>query len=105
MVDVVIHFRGVGPQRQQLAAVPAVGNYIFGPGAERRLWQVGAVAIDGAAVDVFAIEVSHRSVGELAAAWKAWGGQEAPIIAAVPAAGGGIRGNPDNVRGIRGRSS
>jgi hypothetical protein len=76
MVDVVIHFRGVGPQRQQLAAVPAVGNYIFGPGAERRLWQVGAVAIDGAAVDVFAIEVSHRSVGELAAAWKAWGGSD-----------------------------
>jgi hypothetical protein len=45
MVDVVIHFRGVGPQRQQLAAVPAVGNYIFGPGAERRLWQAAAVAI------------------------------------------------------------
>lgn len=73
MVDVVIHFRGVGPQRQRLAAVPQVGCYIFGPGAERRLWQVQGVAIDGAAIAVFAIEVSQRSAGELAAAWKAWG--------------------------------
>jgi hypothetical protein len=31
------------------------------------------VAIDGAAIAVFAIEVSQRSAGELAAAWKAWG--------------------------------
>jgi hypothetical protein len=39
MVDVILHFRGVGPQRQRLAAIPAVGCYIFGPGAELRMWR------------------------------------------------------------------
>jgi hypothetical protein len=56
-----------------------VGNYLYGPGAERRLWQVSAVAIDGAAVAVYALEVSARLAGELTAAWAAWG---EPTVAA-----------------------
>jgi hypothetical protein len=96
MVDVVIHFRGVGPQRQQLAALPAVGCYLFGPGAERRLWQAAAVAI-GAAIDVYAIEVSRRSAAELAAAWAAWGeGASDSQTDSKPAGTGGKRPGEEN---------
>jgi len=70
MIDLTIHFRGVGPQRQPLPAVPVVGSYLFGPGDARQLWVVAAVVVD-AVVAVYCIEVSPRMAGELAAAWAA----------------------------------
>ena len=73
MSDTGVHYRGFGSEQRIVAAVPVVGSYLYGPGDERRLWQVSAVAIDGAAVDVFALEVSARLAGELTAAWVAWG--------------------------------
>ena len=79
MVDVTIHYRGSESERRRLAAVPVVGSYTYGPGAERRLWVVSAVTIDGEAVDVYALEVSPRLAGELTAAWAAWG---EPTVAA-----------------------
>lgn len=81
MIDVTIHYRGAKQERRRLAAVPAVGCYLYGPGDCRRLWVVSAVVIGAAAVDVFALEVSARLAGELAAAWAAWG---------EPAAGEGV---------------
>ena len=72
MIDVQVHFRGVGSERQRLPAVPAVGSYRFGPSDERRLWRVSAVVVDGKTVDVYAIEVSARLAGELTAAWTTW---------------------------------
>jgi hypothetical protein len=70
MVDVTIHYRGATQERRRLAAVPVVGGYLRQAG---RLWQVSAVVVDGAAVDVFLLEVSARLVGELQGAWAAWG--------------------------------
>jgi hypothetical protein len=81
VTDVVIHFRGVGHQRQRLAAVPQPGSYLFGPGDCRRLWVVSAVVFD-AAVEVFTLEVSPRLAGELTAAWAAWAAWGEPIAAA-----------------------
>jgi hypothetical protein len=73
MMAVTIHYRGVGSEQRQLLAVPAAGSYLFGPGAERRLWQASAVVFDGEGVDVYAIEVSPLLAGELQAQWKTWG--------------------------------
>ncbi len=53
MIDVHLHFRGAGSDRRRLPAVPVVGSYIFGPGADGRLWRVEAVVLDGAAVEVY----------------------------------------------------
>ena len=72
MIDLTIHLRGEHPERRQFHVVPAVGAYIFGPGAERRLWQVSAVVFDGQSVHVYATEVSASLAGELQAAWTAW---------------------------------
>ena len=60
MIELTIHCRGELSNRRRLPAVPAVGSYLFGPGAERRLWRISAVVFDGKAVDVYAIEVSPR---------------------------------------------
>ena len=49
------------------------GSYLFGPGAERRFWQVQAVVVDGKVVNVYALEVSPMLAGELQAAWATWG--------------------------------
>jgi hypothetical protein len=73
VIDAAIHYQGAGSERRQLPAVPAAGCYLFGPGRERRLWEVAAVVIGGAGVAVYAVEVSPRLAGELTAAWAAWG--------------------------------
>ena len=72
MIDVHLHFRGEQPERRQFPVVPVVGSYIFGPGPERRLWQVSAVVL-GEAVNVFCVQVSPQLAGELQAAWASWG--------------------------------
>ena len=79
MIDLIINFRGIVPQRQRLPAVPAVGSYLYGPGDGRRLWVVNAVALDSA-VEVFCTEVSPRSAGELTAQWAAWDETIAPAV-------------------------
>jgi len=86
---VSVHYRGVGSERRRLAAVPAVGTYLYGPGADRRLWQVSAVAIDGESVALYALELSARLAAELTAAWAAWGEpiaavDEAPAVYSRP---------------------
>jgi hypothetical protein len=73
MIDVIVHFRGVGSDRRRLQTVPVVGTYIIGPGAERRLWGVSAVVVDGDEINVYAVQVSPRLAGELTAAWATWG--------------------------------
>jgi hypothetical protein len=73
MTDATVHYRGVTSERRRLPALPVVGSYIYGPGAERRLWQVSAVVFDGKAVDVFVVEVSAMLATELTTAWAAWG--------------------------------
>jgi hypothetical protein len=72
MIDVTIHYRGEISERRRLPAVPVVGASLFGPGQQRRLWEVSAVVFDGDGVGVFAAEVSPRLAGELTAAWSAW---------------------------------
>ena len=73
MIDVNLHYRGIGSDRRRLPAIPSTGSYIIGPGAERRLWQVSAVVLDGKGVDVFAAEVSVTLTSELTSAWATWG--------------------------------
>ena len=93
MIPVEIHYRGAAQEQRCVAAVPLVGCYLYGPGAERRLWQVSAVAIDEA-VEVFALEVSPRLAGELTAAWAAWG-------EAIVAADEAYPTRPDNGRAFQ----
>jgi len=71
MIDVELHFRGVGSERKGLPTVPSVGSYIYGPGDERKLWRVDAVVLDGMA-NIYAVEVSALLTSELTAAWSAW---------------------------------
>jgi hypothetical protein len=73
MIDAIVHYRGSGSERRHLAAVPAAGAYVFGPGAAGRLWQVSAVVVDDQATQVYALEVSPRLASELTAAWATWG--------------------------------
>jgi len=72
MIDVHVHLRGEPPERRALAALPVVGTYII-DGAERRLWRVETVVLDGEAVNVYAVQVSPRLAAELTAAWAGWG--------------------------------
>ena len=73
MIDAIVHYRGSGSERRHLAAVPAAGAYVFGPGAAGRLFQVAAVVVDGDQVGVYCVEVSPRLASELTAAWATWG--------------------------------
>ncbi len=73
MIDVHLHFRGAGSDRRRLPAVPVVGSYIFGPGADGRLWRVEAVVLDGAAVVVYCAQESAMLAAELTATWATWG--------------------------------
>jgi hypothetical protein len=73
MIPVEIHYRGATQERRRVAAVPVVGAYLYGPGADRRLWEADAVVFDGAAVAVYAIGVCPVLAGELQAAWATWG--------------------------------
>jgi hypothetical protein len=72
MIDLTIHFRGAGQQRQRLEAIPALDTYLFGPGDGRRLWIVSAVVVD-ATVEAYCIEASPRLTSELQAQWATWG--------------------------------
>ncbi len=52
MIDAIIHYRGSNSERRRLPAVPVVGCYIIGPGAEeRRPWIVSAVVVVGVGSD------------------------------------------------------
>ena len=92
MIDAIVHYRGSGSERRHLAAVPAAGAYVFGPGAAGRLWQVSAVALDDQATQVYALEVSPRLAGELQEAWATWGEGEAAAPDEAPLAEAGRRG-------------
>ncbi len=71
MIDVQLHFRGVGTEQRSLPAVPAIGSCIGS--VDGRLWRVADVVIDGeAAVNVYCVEVSDCLAGELTAAWATW---------------------------------
>ncbi len=72
MIDATIHYRSIGSERRRLPAVPAVGSYVYNHAPAGRVWQVSAVVFDGNGVGVFAVEVSARLAGELAAAWATW---------------------------------
>jgi hypothetical protein len=73
MIDVHLHFRGVGSERRKLPAVPVVGSYVFSPGNDGRLWQVSALVFDGGRVAVYCNRVSAALAGELQGAWATWG--------------------------------
>jgi hypothetical protein len=77
MVDCDVVYRGAGRERRQFAAVPAAGSYLRGPGGEPRLWRVADVLLDGAAVTVFAVEVSAELAAVLDAHWRTWGETDA----------------------------
>ena len=71
MIDVQLHFQGVGTEQRKLAEEFAIGSYIGG--VDGRLWRVADVVIDGeAAVNVYCVEVSDCLAGELTAAWATW---------------------------------
>ena len=76
LIDVQVHYCTAGSERRRLPAVPVVGAYLFGPGGERRLWQVDAVVFDGKAVAVYGVELSARLASELIIIWATWGEPE-----------------------------
>ena len=80
MIGVIVHYRGAGSEPRHLAAVPAAGSYIIGPGAAGRLWEVAAVVVDVDQVGVYCIEVSPRLASELQAQWATWSEAAAPDI-------------------------
>ena len=91
MIGVHVRYRGVGSERWRLAAVPVAGSYIIGPGAERRLYQVAAVVLDGDQVGVYCVEVSALLASELQAAWAGWG-EASPAADEAPWAQRGVGG-------------
>ena len=69
MVNVNLHFRGVGNKQRTM---PTVGSYLYGPGDERRLWLVEHMLFDNGTVNLYVIEVSVGLAAEMTAEWSAW---------------------------------